>query len=50
MTVDNVEEGGSGSGPQLRGAIFDLRLRAEDKALPVVLEELVAMHGEMSRG
>lgn len=30
----------------MRGAIFDLRLSAEDKALPVVLEELVAMHGE----
>ena len=34
-------------GRQLRGAIFDLRLGAEHKALPLVLEELVAVHREM---
>ncbi len=35
-------------GRQLRGAIYDLRLPAEhNKALPLVLEELVAVHREM---
>jgi PAS domain S-box-containing protein len=34
-------------GRQLRGAIYDLRLPAEHKALPLVLEELVAVHREM---
>ena len=34
-------------GRQLRGAIYDLRLGAEHKAFPLVLEELVAMHREM---
>jgi signal transduction histidine kinase len=33
-------------GRQLRGGIYDLRLGTEHKALPLVLEELVAMHRE----
>lgn len=33
-------------GRQLRGAIYDLRLGAEHKALPLSLEELVAVHRE----
>ena len=38
------------TGRHLRGAIYDLRLPAEHKALPLVLEELVAVHREMGGG